>query len=276
MQTIIRDSKTSIEEKVWDGVIIMSKEHLLRSLEKGVRYDGRSLLEFRQLTIEEGIYSAAEGSAKVKLGNTELLVGVKMAVEKPYPDTPEEGNLMVNAELTPLSNPAFEMGPPGKEAVEIARVIDRGIREAKAIDAKKLCITKGEEVWSVMIDVCTINAEGNLMDAGGIGAIAALKNAVFPEYKDKIINYQKKTKKKLPIVREPIPVTVFKIGKFFIVDPLPEEERLADARLTIALTKDDTICAMQKGDTEPLSITDIDTMIKIAIEKAKELRKILG
>ncbi len=254
----------------------MSKEHLLKSLEKGVRYDGRGLLDFRPLTIEEGIFESAEGSARVKLGNTELLVGVKIAVEKPYPDSPEDGNLMVNAELTPLSNPAFEMGPPGKDAVEIARVIDRGIREAKAIDTKKLCIAKGEEVWSVMIDVCTINAEGNLIDAGGIGSIAALRNASFPEYKDKIINYQKKTKKKLPIVREPIPITVFKIGKFFIVDPLTEEEKLADARLTIALTKDDTICAMQKGGEAPLSINDIDHMVKIATDKAKEVRKILG
>src|SRR3989304_5382764 len=162
----------------------MSRDHIINALAKGMRIDGRSLLEFRPISVEYAFTRSAEGSARVKVGNTEVFVGVKMAIEKPYPDTPDHGNLGVNAELLPLSNPMFEVGPPGNQAIELARVVDRGIREARALDVHKLCITPKEKVWSVMIDVCTINDEGNLLDTSALGALAALKDARFPKVED--------------------------------------------------------------------------------------------
>jgi len=252
------------------------KEHMLKFLEKGIRYDGRKLLDYREVKVETGFNHCAEGSAKVKIGNTEILAGVKISLETPYPDTPDKGNLMVNAELRPMANPDFESGPPGEQAIELARVIDRGIRESKAIDQETLCLEKGEKVWSVIIDLVPINAEGNLLDAGALAAMAALKNTVFPKLtKEGTVNYDEKTKEKLPLQKEPIEVTVLKIDKYFIVDPLPEEEEVMEARLTVALTAENKICAVQKGGTEPLSIKEIDTMVGIAQDKVKELRKLL-
>ena len=196
------------------------KQHLLNSLAKGVRYDGRKLTELRKIVIESDISRSAEGSARVKFGGTEIIVGIKTAVEKPFPDTPEDGNLMVNAELRPIANPDFEPGPPGEQAIEIARVIDRTIREAKAIDTKKLCIKPAEEVWSVIIDICPINDEGNLLDVGSVGALVALKSTKFPKREDKKIDYLTRTEESLPLLKEPLAITVFKIGPYFIVDPL--------------------------------------------------------
>lgn len=249
------------------------KQHLLRNLAKGIRYDGRRLTDFRPVKIEYDISRSAEGSARVKIGGTELIVGVKTAVEKPFPDTPDEGNLMVNAELRPIANPNFEPGPPGDQAIEIARVIDRAIREAKAIDTKKLCIKEKEEVWSIMIDVCPINDEGNLIDAGSLGAIAALKSAKFPKREDGKIDYLTRTDQSIPVIREPIDVTVYKIGDYLLVDPSSEEEEFTDARLTVGVTQNNTVCALQKGGQKPLAQEEVDKMIKIAIEKSEELRK---
>jgi exosome complex component RRP42 len=124
-----------------------TREHILKSLSKGIRFDGRKLEEMREVTVESGVSISAEGSARVRMGETEVIVGIKMAVETPYPDTQDRGNLMVNAELLPLSNPEFEAGPPGIEAIELARVVDRGIRESEAVDFGKLCIKEGEKVW---------------------------------------------------------------------------------------------------------------------------------
>lgn len=254
----------------------MEKEHILKSLKAGVRYDGRKLLEFRPIVVEQGVTNSAEGTARVKIGETDVFVGVKMAVEKPYPDTPEKGNLMVNSELRPIANPAFEAGPPGEQAIEIARVIDRGLRESNAIKAEELCITPKEKVWSVMIDICPLNDTGNLLDAAALGAIAALKNTKYPQLlEDGTVNWEVKTDKKIPIANEPIEVTVLKIGEFMLVDPSPEEETLEDARITAAVSKDGTIHALQKGGETPLSLEEIDKMIEIAQEKSKELRKYL-
>src|SRR3989344_7191901 len=120
------------------------KGHILEALNQGIRFDGRKLTEYREILVEVGVAKNAEGSARVKIGETELIVGVKMEVAEPYPDIPDEGTMSVGAELLPLSNPDFELGPPGIEAIELARVVDRGIRESKCIDFKKLCIEIGE------------------------------------------------------------------------------------------------------------------------------------
>jgi len=252
------------------------KEHIEGLLKQGARLDGRKMTEYRKpMKVESGFIKTAEGSAKVIIGETEVIVGVKMSVETPYPDTPNKGNLMVGAELTPLSNPEFESGPPKIQSIELARVIDRAIRESKMIDSEKLCIEKGEKVWSVIVDVCPINDAGNLFDAGALGAIAALKNARFPEYDGKKIDYKKHTDEKLPLNKIPISVTVQKIGEHIIIDPLTEEEKVIDARLTVAVRDDGKICAMQKGGTMPLSSEELDKMIKLGIEKSEELRKLV-
>lgn len=249
-----------------------TREHILKSLSKGMRFDGRKPEEMREVTVESGVSISAEGSARVKIGETEVIVGIKMAVETPYPDTQDRGNLMVNVELLPLSNPEFESGPPGIEAIELARVVDRGIRESEAVDFKKLCIEEGEKVWSVIIDVCTINDAGNLLDASSLGAIAALKNTRFPKYEDDKIDYMEHTKEGLPLSKEPVAVTVFKIENSILVDPLPEEEKNADSRITVTTIKDGTICSLQKGGDTPLTVEEIDKMVALAQEKAKALR----
>ena len=252
------------------------KEHILKSLKKGIRYDGRKLLEYRKVSIEPNASDCAEGSAQVRIGKTDVLVGVKLAIEEPYPDTPDQGKLMVNAELRPMASPHFESGPPGAKAIEIARVVDRGLRESKAIAPEKLCIKAGETVWSVMIDICPLNDAGNLLDAASLGAITALRNTRFPVVKEdgKTIDWDApKTSKKLELAKEPVEVTVLKIGEFYIVDPIPEEEELADARMTIAVSKEGLVYAMQKGGDTPLTIDEIDKMVEIAIKKSAELRK---
>ena len=128
--------------------MISNKETISVLAKEGKRLDGRGLLDYRQpIQLETGISWTAEGSAKVQIGETVVMAGVKLSLEKPYNDTPDQGGIMINAELLPLSSPEYESGPPGIKAIELARVTDRGIRECHAIDFKKLCIKKGEKIW---------------------------------------------------------------------------------------------------------------------------------
>ena len=255
-----------------------TKDYILSLLEKGIRKDGRKLDEYRKdIKIEYGISSkSAEGSARVMIGKTEVVAGVKLEVDKPYPDNPDEGTIIVNAELIPLASPDFESGPPAIESIELSRVVDRGIRESQALDFKKLCIKEGEKVWIVFIDIYPMNDAGNLYDAANLAALAALKDAKFPKYdeeKDKIV--YEKTNKSLPLTKFPIACTLVKINKYTLIDPSIEEEKAMDARLTVTITEDNTICALQKGGDSIISIDDIDKMIDLTIEKAKDLRKLI-
>jgi exosome complex component RRP42 len=259
--------------------MIVNKETIAQLAAINKRLDLRTLTEYRQpIKIETNISWTAEGSAKVQIGETIVLAGVKLSLEKPYNDTPDEGGITVNAELTPLSSPDYEPGPPGIKAVELARVIDRGIREAKAVDFKKMCITPGEKAWFLVIDIITLNDAGNLFDAAGLAALAALKAARYPTVDKSTwsIDYKHKTDVALPLTKEPLAVTVYKINGNLMLDPTAEEEKAFDARLTISSDADGTISALQKGGSAPLSISEIGQMIDLAVEKAGFLRGILN
>lgn len=250
--------------------------HLANYLNKGFRFDNRKMDEFRPITIEYDISNNAEGSARVKIGETEVLAGVKMELGNPFSDKPDQGSIMVNAELLPLSNPEFESGPPGIDSIELARVVDRGIRESKAIDFNKLCVRSGEKVWIVIIDLISVNDAGNLLDAAALAAMAAIKDARFPklEEKDKV-DYHVKTDMRLPLTKTPVSITVYKLGDKFLVDPTNEEIKFVDGRLTVAITEENKICAMQKGLFAPFTVDEIDKAVGIAMDKSKEIRKLL-
>jgi exosome complex component RRP42 len=253
------------------------KNHVITLLKSDKRLDGRKPLEYRKpIKVEPQFTKTAEGSAKITLGETEVMVGIKMEVGEPYPDRPDAGTIIVGAELLPLSNPEFESGPPGIQAIELARIVDRGIRESKTLNFEKLCIKKGEKVWLVLIDIITLNDSGNLFDASALAAYAALQNTVFPKFDGETVDYKEKSSKKLDLKNIPLSVTVCKIGEKFIVDPTTDEEKVIDARLTVATLEDGTLCALQKGGEVPLADEDISKMIDIGIEKGKELRQVLS
>ena len=259
--------------------MIVNKETIAQLAAQNKRLDKRTLVDYRQpIVIETNISWTAEGSARVQIGQTVVMAGVKLSIEKPYNDTPDEGGIMINAELLPLSSPEYEPGPPGIKAIELARVTDRGIREAKPIDMKKLYIEPGEKAWFVIVDIITINDGGNLFDATGLAVLAALKSAHFPvvDKETGAIDYKQKTDTPLPLTKEPLPVTVYKINGHLLIDPTVEEEKVYEARLTVASDADGTISAMQKGGPGPLTIEETAKMIDLSLEKSQFLRRELN
>jgi exosome complex component RRP42 len=243
-------------------------------MEKGKRLDDRSLTDYREIKIEQGVIEKAEGSARVLLGKTQVLVGVKVETGEPFPDTPNDGVMTVNAELVPLASPNFEPGPPDENSIELARVVDRGIRESHAIDTEKLCIEPGKKVFVVFVDVYVLNYDGNLIDASAMAAVAALMNTKMPNYEIKDGELKiKQGYTPLPMKSHPITVTVGKINGHLIVDPWIEEESVMDSRITFATNEDGNICAIQKGGSSYFTPQQILEASKIALDKATELRK---
>ena len=254
---------------------LTTAERIKKYLKEGKRFDGRKPEEFRELVIEKNVSCKAEGSVKVRLGKTEVVVGVKMAPSEPYPDSPTKGNLMVTAEMLPLSSPRYESGPPKFEAIEWARVTDRGLRESGFVDFDKLCIKEGEKVWTVFVDVYSINDDGNLMDAATIGAIAAMKIARIPKYDldtDTVV-YDELTDEKLPLTDHvPVAISVHKIGKALLVDPTREEEDVSETRVTIG-SSNGTISSLQKSNSKHLEIDEIKKVFEIATKASDEINK---
>jgi len=252
--------------KMYEIVSSVKRDYIVDLARQKKRIDARTLDQYREASIETGLVKPAQGSALVKLGSTQVLAGVKIERAEPFPDTPNSGVLMVNAELVPLASPTFEPGRPDENAIELARVVDRGIRESEAIDLEKLAITPGEEVWAVFVDIHVLDHDGNLIDASALAAIAALWHMKTDEVKDWVLP-------EFPISKKPITVTIAKINGELMVDPCLDEENVMDARITITTTEDGSICAMQKGGIGQFTPEELEGAYELAHSRAVELRK---
>jgi len=265
----------------------IKREYLYNLAKNGKRADGRTFDEFRKIEIEVGLISKAEGSAKVKIGNTQVVAGIKMDIGDPYQDSPDKGVMMTAAELIPLASPDFESGPPREDAIELARVVDRGIRESEVIGLDKLCIEPGEKIWLVFIDIHIIDYDGNLFDAASLAALAALFNSVVPiermrpkleKFREKypsINNYleQHPNDFPLPMNEPPISCTSVKFNDAIVIDPSLDEEQIAEVRLTVATNKNGDIRAMQKGLSGSFTVEEIKKVIKASNDNGAKIRE---
>ncbi len=260
-----------------DYIIPKLKAETIASLiKRGVRADGRKLEEYRQVEVIPNYLPKADGSALVKLGNTQVLVGVKLEVGTPYPDAPDQGVIIVSAEFVPMASPVFEPGPPDENAIELARVIDRSIRELGAIDLSKLVLIPGKKVWVVWIDIYVLDHDGNLIDASSMATLAALMTAKVPkavinEEEEQIIVDKSTHVMPLPLLKKVVTVTVGKVSKALLVDPDLEEESVLDTKVIIAVSDDGRIAGIQKSG--PSSITKDEALkaADIALRKGREL-----
>jgi len=265
MKRILPKEVRSVSNEVMS---VLKRDYIYNLMLKGKRTDGRAFDEVRDIEVKTNVIDKAEGSAWVKYGDTEVLVGVKMQVGTPFPDSAGEGVIITSLELNPIASPDFEAGPPRENAIEMARVTDRGVRESGAIDLSKLCITEGEEVWMVFIDIHVLNNGGNIQDASSMGAIAALLTTTIPAE-----SAGKGEDIAMPIKDIPLGVTVINIGGSLMVDPELDEETVCDTKITVVSNKDGSISGMQKSGDGALTEEQLLKAVEMACEKAAELRE---
>ena len=256
----------------------IERKYIKNNLKKNERIDGRGLWDYRDFSIKSNSIASAEGSADVTLGDTRLITGLKYDVGTPFPDLPDAGVCTVMAELLPLASPLFERGPPDEQAIELARVVDRGIRHADCVQTKKLCIKEKEAVYILFIDMYVINHGGNLIDCGGVSALAALISAHIPEGKwgETGVEWTGKYLTGEDIVNElPLVVTYGKIDDIIFADPSLPEELVSDGRISISVTED-KITSIQKSGKATFSFDEIRSLGEKSIQTGQKLRKDLN
>ncbi len=253
----------------------LKRERILELLKTGKRVDGRALDEQRPLQIETGVIPKANGSARIQLGNTEVITGVKIQPDKPFPDLGDKGILICTAEILPLADPHVEPGPPNEDVIELARVVDRGIRETEMIDLHQLVLVENKSVIGIFIDSSVIDADGNLFDACSYASVAALLSCTIPKYemKDDAPTLVEGVTSKPPVTTLPVSVTMARIGDYIIVDPTAEEEACMDARMTITTNSEGNICALQKGGSEGFTPEQLVQCSEIALQVGTKIRK---
>ena len=246
------------------------RSHLSDLAERDARIDGRGRWEGRELEVQHSILPRAEGSARVRMGDTIVLAGGKFQIMTPYPDRPNQGGLMCSAEVRPVAGRNWESGPPSPESIELGRVVDRGIRESGCIDVDSLCIIPGEKAWQVILDLFAISDDGNLFDAFALAGITALRNATVPAERFEVgEDYQ------LSVSKTPIMCSYHRVGGRFVFDATAREELGGDERIHITLGDDNNVHSLQKGLKGIFSADEFTEIMDNAIERTEKLRKIV-
>jgi exosome complex component RRP42 len=258
-------------------VSTLERNYILRSLQDGKRADGRGLWDFRDVRIEINFSPKAEGSADVFLGETRVMAGVKYDIGAPFSDNPDEGVCTVMSEFVPMASAMFESGPPSEDSIQLARVVDRGIRHGNCLDYKALCIIPNKSVYILFVDCYIMDYFGNLIDASAIAAMAALVSTRLPRAKienDEVVwdgGY-----KALPIKELPLSVSFGKLDKYIFVDPSLAEEMCLDGSISFAVDESGNVNSMQKFGNAAWTPSEILECSKKAIELAKGLREKLN
>uniref|UniRef100_A0A8C4XBE5 Exosome component 7 n=1 Tax=Erpetoichthys calabaricus TaxID=27687 RepID=A0A8C4XBE5_ERPCA len=246
-----------------------------------LRVDGRSCEDYRYVEVETDVVSNTSGSARVKLGHTDILVGIKAEIGRPKLDRPNKGCLEFFVDCSANATPEFE-GRGGEElGTEIANALYRVYDNERSVDLKSLCITPMEHCWILYTDVLLLQCDGNLFDAISLAIKAALltpskipkvqmmedeEGTTEIELSDDPFDCVRLNTENVPCI-----VTLCKIGQRHVVDATLQEKACSVASLLVSVTSKGTITCVRKiggGSLDPESIYEM-------IETGKRVGKAL-
>ncbi|GAX79778.1 hypothetical protein CEUSTIGMA_g7218.t1 [Chlamydomonas eustigma] len=266
-----------------DFITINDKSFILKALKDEVRVDGRKLYDYRKLKFS---FSLDDCSCTLAMGSTRVMSVVAASLESPFPDRPNEGSIRFNVELSPMASPFFEAGRPGEEAIELARLVERGLRQSHAIDQEALCVLAGRKVWALRVDCHVLDHGGNLVDACCLAALAALMAFRKPEVtvgghggSTEIKVHAAEEKEPLPLTIHHLPIAVtfgfFEDGNTLVVDPSLKEEAAMQGSATIMVNPNREVCAVHKAGGVGLSSSQLFRCVRLASARADEVVALL-
>ncbi|CAI9719929.1 Hypothetical predicted protein [Octopus vulgaris] len=257
------------------------KTFILHGIQDNLREDGRGCDDYRYMEIETDVVSNTSGSARLRLANTDVLVGVKAELGPPEPIKPDLGRLEFFVDCSANATPEFEGRGGEVLATEISTMLSQAYGNLNALDLKSLCVIPNSQCWILYVDILLLECGGNLFDAVSVAVKAALFNTRIPNVSvlkgdegqmELEISDDPYDVKQLDTTYCPCLVTLSKIGYFHVVDASPKEEACCLARLIMGVTESGVITAMKKegsGSLDPESIYDM-------METGKKVGEMLG
>jgi len=256
------------------------RTYLSRFVEEGFRPDGRERSDWRDISVNVGSISNANGSALVRLGDTTIVCGVKAEIAEPDLDTPELGFVVPNIDLPAICSPKFKPGPPTDEAQVLSERLNDVLLSTDVLSLDSLCIEKGKAVWVIYVDAICINYDGNAFDAALLAIVAALQNVLLPKatYSEETGRTTCSRKQLEPLCLNRLPVSMtfgFFDSSHVLADPSSFEEPLLDSTLSVIVDdKLQLVSISQSGATGGTS-TDNNSLLK-CIATAKSRRESLS
>lgn len=234
----------------------------LRGDDEGVfRMDARLPNDAREhLDISLG---PSAGTCVVTLGHTRVCASTSAKLEKPTSGgSSAEGSLRVDVEISSGARRGFASAGAGDRdtrarARELGALLERGLKDARAVDVESLCVLAGKAVWVITCNVTVLAHDGNLAGAASLAACGSLMTFRRPEC---AIDANAGTVTVCDIdAREPIALNMhhYPIASTFcfydevpgiaVFDPNLDEEVTADGVVVVVSNTHDEICAIAKS-----------------------------
>ncbi|XP_057535510.1 uncharacterized protein LOC130813685 isoform X1 [Amaranthus tricolor] len=262
------------------------KNFIRGGIAQDLRCDGRSRLSYRPIHVDTGVIPQADGSARVRIGGTYVIVSVKAELGKPSSSQTDKGKVSIHIDCSATAAPIFQ-GKGGEAlSTELAADLQRCLLGGKSgagagIDLSSLSIVEGKVCWDLYIDGLVISADGNLLDALGAAIKAALSNTGIP--KVNVIAADPKSVNDQPEVdvsdeeflqfntsSVPVIITLTKVGKHYIVDANLEEESQMSSAMSISINRKGHICGLTKrggAGVDPSLLFDMISVAMLVSEK---------
>ncbi len=238
------------------------------------RIDGRSNSDLRQVTIERGWSSHAEGSALISFGETKVLCTASFTAGVPRWKV-GKGEGWVTAEYAMLPRATHDRsdresvkGKIGGRTHEISRLIGRSLRAV--VDVSAL----GEN--TIVIDCDVLQADGGTRTAAITGAYVALADAVDWGKANKLIPASAKV-----LTASVAAVSVGIIAGTPMLDLAYTEDVRAGTDMNVVATGSGKFIEVQgTAEAAPFDRAELDTLLDLALLGTAKLtdiqKQILG
>ncbi|KAL3832862.1 hypothetical protein ACJIZ3_007598 [Penstemon smallii] len=260
------------------GLSLGEKSFIKGGIAQDLRTDGRKRLTYRPIYVETGVIPQASGSARVKLGATDVIASVKAELGRPNPSDPDKGKVSIFVDCSPTAEPTFE-GRGGDElSTELSAALQRCLLGGKSgagagIDLSSLSIVKGKVCWDLYIDGLVVSSDGNVLDALGAAIKAALSNTAIPKVNvaaqaspDEQPEVDVSDEEFLQFDTSGVPV-----GKHYIVDATSEEESQMSSAISVSINRQGRICGLTKRGGAGLDPSVLLDMISVSKHVSEQL-----
>mmetsp|Transcript_25557 Transcript_25557/g.35262 ORF Transcript_25557/g.35262 Transcript_25557/m.35262 type:complete len:290 (+) Transcript_25557:239-1108(+) len=260
-------------------------------ISQNLRVDGRQREDFRTLRIEKGLIPQASGSSRLRLGGTDVLVGVKVEIGAPAKEHPTWGRMHFTVDVAATVSPSYEGRGSEDIAAELTQVMvhcfgGSTTGAGAAVSAPWLGIIPGRTCWVVNVDALVVAADGNLLDAIAAATKVALADTRIPkvevipglaeeEEPDFEVDEDPEASLVLPMDTVPVIITLRQFGRQYFVDASAQEESLAHPALSVAVNGKGEICALLKGGVSGMDPSILKQMMEVGQSLALQMHQVL-
>ena len=256
----------------------------------GYRIDGRAFGARRPLSFEFG---HKDSHVVVHLGKTVVCACVAARIEQPMGSRSNEGSLRCVVRDSTLLSGRKQAGEQREVLLMYERFLDRSFKESKAVDLESLCIQSGKYAWYIELQLTVMSDDGNVLDALGYAALAALRVFKRPDVEIskgrgmglKVYSIEEKEGVTMTLHHFPVAVTFALFRKedgdtgreeepssatSLVVDPTDVEEVTSSGSMAISITPQGELCAVQKADGCGMGMSEVFGCMRRGMELARE------